>query len=279
MTDLIATYGKSKIQHGEHSDRAYLMSLSEEDLPGIVQHLDELATNSGYSKVFAKIPAAAKASFIEHGYVSEAAIPGFFRGEEQALFMGKYFCPERMTEKQPQTVARALQAALGKPQLDGEPPLPSNLKCRLTNPADAEQMAGLYRQVFATYPFPIHDAAYLQQTMLENVIYFGIWDGADLVALASAEIDQHDANAEMTDFATHPDHRGRGLANHLLTQVETAAAQQGIKTAYTIARAYSPGMNITFARNGYSFSGTLTHNTQISGTLESMNVWYKPLQP
>lgn len=279
MSDQIATYGKSKIQHGKHSDRAYLMSLSAEDLPGIVHHLDELANSRGYSKVFAKIPAAAKASFIECGYGSEAAIPGFFRGEEQALFMGKYFCPARRTEKQPQVVARALQSALEKPLLDGAPQLQPNLNYRLTSPADAVQMSELYRQVFATYPFPIHDAAYLQQTMRENVIYFGIWDGASLVALASAEIDRHDANAEMTDFATRPDYRGRGLANYLLAQVETAAAQRGIKTAYTIARAYSPGMNITFARNGYRFSGTLTHNTQISGTLESMNVWYKPLQP
>jgi putative beta-lysine N-acetyltransferase len=83
----------------------------------------------------------------------------------------------------------------------------------------------------------------------------------------------------MTDFATRPDCRGRGLANHLLVQAEAAAEKLGIKTAYTIARAYSAGMNITFARNGYTFSGTLTHNTQISGKLESMNVWYKALQP
>jgi hypothetical protein len=61
--------------------------------------------------------------------------------------------------------------------------------------------------------------------------------------------------------------------------LEAAVEKLGIKTAYTIARAYSPGMNITFARSGYIYSGTLTHNTQISGKLESMNVWYKALQP
>ena len=36
-------------------------------------------------------------------------------------------------------------------------------------------------------------------------------------------------------------------------------------------------MNITFARQGYAFSGTLYNNTNISGNLESMNVWHKPL--
>ncbi len=35
------------------------------------------------------------------------------------------------------------------------------------------------------------------------------------------------------------------------------------------------GMNITFAKTGYTYAGTLINNTNISGRLESMNVWYK----
>ena len=53
--------------------------------------------------------------------------------------------------------------------------------------------------------------------------------------------------------------------------------QKNMRTAYTIARAISPGMNITFAKAGYKFSGTLINNTNISGGIESMNVWYKSL--
>ncbi|MEZ4485255.1 MAG: hypothetical protein R2864_11955 [Syntrophotaleaceae bacterium] len=37
-------------------------------------------------------------------------------------------------------------------------------------------------------------------------------------------------------------------------------------------------MNITFAKHGYSYGGTLTNNTQISGDLESMVVWYKRIE-
>jgi hypothetical protein len=36
-------------------------------------------------------------------------------------------------------------------------------------------------------------------------------------------------------------------------------------------------MNITFAKNGYEYAGTLKNNTNISGNIESMNVWYKHL--
>ena len=53
--------------------------------------------------------------------------------------------------------------------------------------------------------------------------------------------------------------------------------RQGMHTAYTIARSLSAGMNITFAKLGYVFAGTLTNNTNISGKIESMNVWYKLL--
>lgn len=277
MTDQVATFGRSKIQHGKHSNRAYLMSLSPDDLPAIIPYLDLLAITRGYSKIFAKIPVAAKQSFIQSGYEAEAAIPDFFQGEEEALFLGKYFSPERMEEKHPEVVEQTLEVALEKPLLDGVPELEPHLSCRQMRSADTAQMTELYRQVFASYPFPIHDELYLEQTMREDVIYFGIWEKDNLIALASAEVDRHGGNAEMTDFATRPDYRGRGLANYLLAQTERAARRRGVKTAYTIARAYSPGMNITFARNGYTFSGTLTHNTQISGKLESMNVWYKPL--
>jgi putative beta-lysine N-acetyltransferase len=276
-TDRITTFGRSKIQHGKHSDRVYLMHLAAADLAGIVPYLETLVSREGYSKIFAKIPVAAEAAFLQNGYRAEAAIPGFYRGEQAALFMGKYFAEERRQEQHPRLVELALQAARAKAQPAGRPTLEPHLTSRRLGPADTAAMAALYRQVFASYPFPIHDENYLRQTMGENVIYFGVWEEDALLALASAEIDEHGANAEMTDFATRPDCQGRGLANYLLVRTEEIAAQLGVKTTYTIARSYSPAMNITFARNGYAYSGTLTHNTQIFGTLESMNVWYKAL--
>lgn len=279
MIDTLTTFGNSKIQHGKHSDRVYLMSLGAADLGGIVPYLDELAKRESYSKIFAKIPAAAEAAFFQNGYRAEAAIPGFYRGEVSALFMGKYFSSERREEQHPHLVEEALTAARTKAHVKVHPTLEPHLQSRRLGPADTAAMAELYRQVFASYPFPIHDEDYLRQTMRDNVVYFGIWEGDVLLALASAEIDEPGANAEMTDFATRPDCQGRGLANYLLAQAEEAAAQLGVKTAYTIARSYSPGMNITFARNGYTYSGTLTHNTQIFGMLESMNVWHKDLLP
>jgi len=277
MTDRIETFGKSVIQHGKHSDRAYLMHLSGEDVPAIITYLDDLAGASGYSKIFAKVPQEFRAVFERHGYHPEAVVPKFYRGEADICFMGKYFCPKRQQERQPALVEQALATALGKGTEAATPTLGTEFHSRLTTPDDAADMAELYRQVFATYPFPIHDPGYLQETMASHVIYQGVWAGRQLVALASAETDVHGQNAEMTDFATLPSCQGQGFASYLLDRLEGEAQRCGIRTAYTIARAYSFGMNITFAKRGYNFSGTLIHNTQIFGELESMNVWHKPL--
>jgi hypothetical protein len=52
---------------------------------------------------------------------------------------------------------------------------------------------------------------------------------------------------------------------------------RNMKTPYTIARSASPGMNVTFVKSGYRYGGRVINNTNISGRIESMNVWYKHL--
>ncbi|MNP81484.1 N-acetyltransferase YodP [compost metagenome] len=51
----------------------------------------------------------------------------------------------------------------------------------------------------------------------------------------------------------------------------------GIKTLYSVVRAKSFDANILFSKIGFKFSGTLINNTNISGRIESMNVWYKEI--
>ncbi|MDT8442404.1 MAG: putative beta-lysine N-acetyltransferase [Desulfuromonadales bacterium] len=279
MVDRIETFGQSLIQHGPHNDRVYLMKLADADMPTIVDRLRHFAEQQGYGKIFAKIPERHSAPFLQAGFVREGVIPGFYRGEQAAVFLGFFLEAERQQEQQASLLSEILQKAAQKTGRPAPTPLPERLSSRVAGEADADVMAELYRQVFASYPFPIEDPAYLRQTMRENLVYFGVWDERRLIALSSAEIDVAADNAEMTDFATLPECRGRGIAQHLLQEMEEEMTRRTIRTLYTIARACSPGMNITFAKNGYTYSGTLTNNTNISGHLESMNLWYKPLLP
>jgi putative beta-lysine N-acetyltransferase len=276
--DQLAEYGKSLIQHGAANDRIYLMKLAKDDSPQIISYLEDLAVEHNYSKIFAKIPAYAEKPFAAKNYQIEAKIPGLYNGQEDGLFMGRYLDPQRRIDPDAERVQQVLSVAKDKAAEAELMALPADYTCRQATLADCEQMAELYQQVFASYPFPIHKAEYLAQTMAENLIYIGIWEKERLLAVASAECDTKGSNAEMTDFATHPDVRGKGFAFLLLGKLEEVMEQVGLQTCFTIARATSYGMNIVFARHGYQFSGTLIQNTQISGGLESMNVWHKNLQ-
>ncbi len=275
MIDRIETLGHSRFQHGASNQRVYLMKAADEDLDQLLPHLDELAREHGYTKIFAKVSARQKEFFLARGYQLEAVVPDFYRRRDQALFLGKYFSKSRAAEKRPELVEDVLDKAKLKKGLVAAVKAPS-YSCRELESEDLDEAAALYAQIFTSYPFPISDPDYLRQS-LDHVCYYGVWHDSRLVALASAEIDVAGANAEMTDFATDPEHQGMGLAGLLLGRMEMEMQKKGITTLYTIARAYSYGMNITFARSGYIFSGTLPNNTQIAGGLETMNVWYRQL--
>lgn len=278
--DQIEFFGSSQIQHGPANNRVYLIKLNKNDLPDILAHIQSLALHHGYTKIFAKVPASALPHFEADGYLTEAAVPDFFKGREDGFFMARYFDQARMTDPDADLVRRVLEKAREKAGIPDVELLERDLHCRLATPADCKQMGELYDLVFKSYPFPIHNPDYLLESMTKNVVYAGVWRGDQLLALASAEVDRTMANSEMTDFATHPDHRGGGLATFLLAELEGVIAEIGVKTCYTIARATSFGMNVTFARSGYAYSGTLIRNTQIAGSLESMNIWYKhPVNP
>lgn len=277
MYDTIETLENSLIQHGPANDRIYLMKVNGGDLPELLPRLDALAEAQDYSKIFAKAPLQVKPLFEEHDYVEEAVVPGFYNGDSDGVFLAKYIDPQRELDPSQKQIETILELAEGKAAAEGAATGEAPFAIRPAEAADAEALAEVYRQVFDSYPFPIHEPDYLLETMDSHVQYFGAFDGERVVAASSAEMDVAAQNAEMTDFATLPDYRGCGLALHLLDYMEQQMHDRGIKTGYTIARALSPGMNITFAKHGYHYAGTLTNNTNICGRIESMNVWYKSL--
>jgi len=275
-TDTVTTIGRTRIQHGRVSDRVYVRPLSPSDLPGIIDDLDLLAKAEGYSKIFAKVPASALPLFLARGYGVEARVPGFFRGREDGCFVAKFLDPDRRRERG--DPAAGLATARG---LEERPPpaLPPGWTYAPAGEDDAEDLAALYGEVFATYPFPIADPGYLRETMAGNYRYFVVrTEDGRLAAASSAEVYPEDENVEMTDFDVHPDFRGRNLSLLLLTWMEEEMQTAGMKIAFTIARALSYPINATFARAGYAWAGTLVNNTNICGGFESMNVWYRSLE-
>ncbi|MFO7937290.1 MAG: putative beta-lysine N-acetyltransferase [Kiritimatiellia bacterium] len=277
MPDIMENLAGAVIQHGPESNRVYLMKLGNADPDELIPALYNLASGRKYTKIFAKLPGRFSGPFMQAGYKMEAKVPHFYGGEDDACFMGLYLDPARSLPADADELEKTLQLALRKQNSGLQRTLPDGASIRSCTEDDVGQMAVIYKKVFPSYPFPIHDSAYLLETMRSHVAYFGVEVDGSLRALSSSEMDADGANTEMTDFATLPESLGQGFAAFLLAAMEPDSAARGIKTAYTIARAVSPGMNITFARLGYEFGGRLINNTQISGSIESMNVWYKPL--
>lgn len=277
MNDIIERIGKSFVQHGKNSDRVYLMKLYRDDYPGIIRDIYDLALANNYSKIFVKVPKWAQDGFESAGYEEEACIKGFYNGKEDGLFMAKFLDSSREKNLNSALIEEIISLAKSTKPLQTAPKLSEGYRFGMLTLKDTEDITAIYKRVFKTYPFPIHSPAYIEETMNDNVIYFGIRDRGHLIAVSSCEMDRKSQNVEMTDFATLPEYRSQGLASFLLFEMENDMRKREMITAYTIARAVSHGMNITFAKHNYNYSGTLVNNTDISGEIESMNIWYKIL--
>lgn len=277
MHNVIEEIGKgSIIQHGKHNDRIYLMKLSRLDTGMILEKLSKLAYENNYSKIFCKIPKNTAPLFFAEGYILEAYIPQFYNKQDDVFFVSKFLNPDRLLNIDKTQLSRLNQLLINTPQEKKNfKKIAPGYQVRRLGKSDVEQITDIYREVFASYPFPIHDPGYIIKTMDENFQYFGAEKEGKLAALASSEIDIEKKNAEMTDFATHLAHHGNNLSCKLLEALEKEMKKQGISTLFTIARLNSIPMNKTFLRFNYHYSGTLINNTNIAGKIESMNVYYK----
>ncbi|MDO9493929.1 putative beta-lysine N-acetyltransferase [Acetobacterium sp.] len=277
MTDIIEGYGHSLLQHGKNSNRIYLMKCDVSEVNQLISHMNQLALDKNYSKIVVKIPDSLDLIFKADGYQEEAAIPSFYCGKETCKLLGKYLCPKRKSLTNDMELKEILYDAIEKQTNTITKTLPGEFKIRQLLESDIPELAQIYSTVFKSYPFPIFKADYLLETMSEHVLYFGVFHHNHLVAASSSETDPDNLNSEMTDFAVLPAYRGQQLALHLLHEMEKTMIYAGYHLLYTIARASSHGMNTTFARANYRYGGTLNNNTQISGSIESMNIWYKEI--
>ena len=275
MIDQIETIEGSLIQHGPYNDRIYVMHLAPGNPDLLIARIDQLARSRGYGKIFAKIPAHCLQPFRTAGYLQEAQIPGYFCGGESCLFVAKFYQDRQQTSEDFSTLHGLVsQSSVNQAS---SAPTEQSFRVERCSPSDAQDLSQLYQRVFPTYPFPISDPSYLACVMERDVSYYGVRSGKIMVAAAAIEPDTSGQAAEMTDFATHPTYQGKGLASLLLQYLHKVIEKSRIKTTYTIARASSYSINRIFCKHGYTYAGLLINNTQISGRIQSMSVWYKQI--
>ncbi|MDX2437557.1 MAG: putative beta-lysine N-acetyltransferase [Acidobacteriota bacterium] len=257
----------------DFNQRIQVLSYEARDPGAMVEKLAAEARRRGHGKLFLKAPEFDREALENAGMVREATISGYFCGE-QADVMALYLDEDRKSRPYESEQAAILESITSRPADASIPDLPFGYWMATAGPSDAEELATLYATVFASYPFPITDPAYLISTMKTHVVYRIVRDGeGSLVAAASAESCRRYRNAEMTDFATLPSQRGFGLAQHLLAALEDDMLEASIPNLYTIARARSAGMNRVFYNRGYVMTGTLVNNCHIAGRFEDMHAW------
>ncbi len=140
---------------------------------------------------------------------------------------------------------------------------------------DTDSIARLFKEVFKTYPTPMDDPAYIKKVMGKQVLFKVAFIGNELISAASADMNTRMLNAEITDCATLPEHRGKGVLSQLIYHLEQELAAKGFITLFSLSRALSSGINIALSKHGYIYTGRLVNNCNIMGRFEDMNIWVK----
>ena len=267
----------AKVYFSPLNQRIQVLEYEARDTRVMVEGLGKGAREAGFGKVFLKAPMHQRADFEDAGMEAEAIITGYFAGQP-AVVMSLFLEADRRERPFADEQDEILDTIRARPADPSVADLPDGYRLLLAEPSDADELAELYRLVFASYPFPITEPDYLVGTMHSHVLYRIVRDGdGAIVAAASAETDAAHRNAEMTDFATLPSERGLGLAQHILAALEDDMVEREIPHLYTVARARSAGMNRVFYNRGYRWTGTLVNNCHIAGRFEDMHVWCAPL--
>lgn len=260
--------------HNDHTNRRlWVFDYQAQDHAAFAAHLLRHAGERSFGKIVLPAREEDTARLTTAGFVTEARAEGFFGGRT-ACFLAYYLQPERRESPLLAGEMEMLAKILRRPDVVGSEPDPE-FTLRAATAADIPEMARLFGTVFPSYPTPVDDPAYLALTMRLGTLFQVATAGSRIVGAAAAEVDRPHKNAEMTDCATHPDFRGRGLASHLLSALERACAEHGCRCFWSLSRAGSFGMNLVFHRLGYRHGGTLINNAHIGGRFEDLHLWVK----
>ncbi len=250
----------------------------EKDLESFARRMEKLAVEHDLEKIilFGK-DANYKEACLSLGFVFEGKIDGFFNGIE-AYILSRFLTKEREFSDNLVNEEQLLNSISETKPVTANHKLPEGYQIREANEEDAEQIVEIFNVVFKTYPSSMHEKEYVKKALNTNVDLVVIENElGEIVSLSSAEIDFERKNAEITDCATLPSERGKGLMYHMIQFSEKKMQHRGIQNLFSIARARSFGMNKVLYNHQYQYRGRLINNVHISGNWENMNIWVKPL--
>lgn len=264
---------KIKALIDQTSRRFWVFEGEPHDYTAFKEFILSEALRRGFGKIVYPCPKRYAAGLKDAGFEEEARADGFFNGET-GYFLALFPDPARKRSDHLVDEVDMLRGIISQPQSIREHP-DGDFGLRPGGRDDLPAMAALFSEVFESYPTPVHDPAYLATLMNHGARFQLAWDGSKLAGAAAVEIEKGHGRAEMTDCATLPEYRGRGLASTLLRSLENECSRGGINCFYSLSRAGQYGVNLVFHRLGYRYRGTLINNAHIGGRFEDLNVWVK----
>lgn len=114
---------------------------------------------------------------------------------------------------------------------------------RAMRPPDADAMAALHAASFDK-PWPALDMA----VHIQRDLCVGLSDPLQSFAILRCS----DIDAEILTVATHPDHRGEGLATAVLEQAQTMVSDRGLRSIFLEVAEDNQSARSLYARLGYA---------------------------
>ncbi|MBC2582511.1 putative beta-lysine N-acetyltransferase [Clostridium sp. DJ247] len=243
-----------------------------------VQNLKRIihfASKNHLGKVICNCDINSFRNFVDAKFQLEGKIDGYFKGQD-AFCMSYFISSNRKLRKNSSKENLYLSQSLEKNDTFSYND-DSKYCIRNAQESDVKQMAELFSNIFFTYPSPVYDEEYIRQTMKEKVLYKVAIDNGKVISVASADMDKDNLNAEITDCATYPKYRGKGILSNVIYSLESDLKDRGFITLYSLSRAINSSINFVLSKHGYKFRGTLINNCNICGGFEDMNIWVKKI--
>lgn len=275
--DLEGPNFEAKISLDYQNQRIRVLDYEGKNLKELVLNLRELAEKNQFDKIIFMAKEDDWESFLTHGYNLEAIIKYYHQGEN-AYVMSKFRSQERLTSPKQMDETLLIETLMENPPQVNHQSLPEGHEIRLATREEIPALAKLYGRVFESYPTPLGHTEYIEKVFEVSSLFSVVTYEEEIVAAASAEFLSKLKSAEITDCATHPDHRKKGLMTVIVQFLEDELRKRDYICSFSMARAKSYGMNQIFYNLNYQYMGRLINQCDIFGDFEDMNIWAKKLR-
>ncbi len=259
-----------------YNQRIRILDYTGPNYSEMILSIRRLAEANAFDKIICYAKTNDWQQFLQHGYVLEAVLKYYFAGED-AYVVSKFRSQARVTSGSLLEEILLIEDIMSRPFETTSRSLPEGYDLRLARPDDIPHLTKLYRTIFESYPSPLMHEDYMRTVFEKESVFAVITREDTIIAAASAELRPKKLTAELTDCATVKSERGKGLMSLILSFLENELRSRDYRSAYTLARSRSFGMNQVFYGLEYEFLGRLVNNCDIYGAYEDMNLWVKKL--